>query len=394
MITVLQMVYSISVDRGGLGVAALRFAQSLKCNGTDVILYVIDPSDSELTIGASQGEVKVVGEGGDFYSQYNALRNLFEKFKFDIVHLHGTWTPILAVACHLASMMRIPVAVSPHGCLEPWALQHRGWKKKIALLLYQRRIFEKAAMLVATSNQELESIRQLSISTPVAVIPNGVDIPVANREHIRGVARKFLFLSRIHPIKGLPDLVAAWKSVRQPGWKIVIAGPDEDGHLGEIQSQISALGIGNDFEFPGLVTGERKEQLFDEADVFILPTHSENFGIVVAEALARGIPVITTKGAPWEDLTTWRCGWWVQTGAEGIAQALSSAMNTSQEELAKRGQRGIQLVKEKYSWDRIGRDAMQAYHWMLGNTQQAPDFVTFSKRSNDNKGRQKYDVNF
>ena len=264
--------------------------------------------------------------------------------------------------------------MSPHGCLEPWALQHHGWKKRLALALYQKRVFSKAFMMVATARQELESIRQLCIGTPVAVIPNGVDMPSA-LTHLQVRERVFLFLSRIHPKKGLPDLVTAWALVRQPGWRVVIAGPDEAGHLEEIRSQIEALGLGSDFEFTGLVTGDRKEALFAEADVFVLPTYSENFGIAVAEALARGVPVITTTGAPWEDIETWRCGWWVQPGVDGVARALVAAMNTSREELSEMGLRGVQLVKEKYSWDQIGRDALEAYQWMLGQRQQCPNFV-------------------
>lgn len=229
-------------------------------------------------------------------------------------------------------------------------------------------------MLVATSRQELESVRRLRIGTPVAVIPNGVDMPTA-LTHSQARERKFLFLSRIHPIKGLPDLIEAWAKVRRPGWRVVIAGPDEAGHLDEIRDQIDTLGLGRDFEFTGLVTGARKEALFAEADVFVLPTYSENFGIAVAEALARGVPVVTTTGAPWEDIETWRCGWWVQPGVDGVARALVAAMNTPREELSEMGKRGTQLVKEKYSWNQIGCVAFKAYQWMLGQSQQRPDFV-------------------
>jgi glycosyltransferase involved in cell wall biosynthesis len=371
----LHIVQSIAADFGGLGVAALRYAQALAQAGADVTLYVVDRSKREIAVVDAHGVVKVVGgDGPGFAKRVLSLKGYLETHFFDLVHLHGTWIPILAVASYLASAKGIPVVVSPHGCLESWALQHRGWKKKLALALYQKRIFSKASMMVATARQELESIRRLGIGSPVAVIPNGVDMPPV-LAHPQAGERKFLFLSRIHPIKGLPDLVAAWALVRQPGWRMVIAGPDEAGHLEEIRAQINTLGLGSDFEFTGLVTGDRKEALFAEADVFVLPTYSENFGIAVAEALARGVPVITTTGAPWEDIETWRCGWWVQPRVDGVARALVAAMNSSREELSEMGQRGVQLVKEKYSWDQIGRDALEAYQWMLEQSQQRPDFV-------------------
>jgi glycosyltransferase involved in cell wall biosynthesis len=371
----LHIVQSIATDFGGLGLAALRYAQALALAGINISLYVVDRSKEEMDVDSAFGVVWLDGgRGTAFVSRVWALREYFDSHSFDVIHIHGTWTPILAVASYLASAKRIPVVVSPHGCLEPWALRHRGWKKKLALTLYQKRVFCKASMMVATARQELESIRRLGVRTPVAVMPNGVDLP-SSVAHSQARERKFLFLSRIHPIKGLPDLVAAWALVRQPGWRLVIAGPDEDGHLEEIRAQIDALGLRSDFDFTGLVTGDRKEALFAEADVFVLPTYSENFGIAVAEALARGVPVITTTGAPWEDLETWRCGWWVKPGVDSIGRALVAAMNASRAELTEMGQRGVQLVKEKYSWDQIGRSALKAYQWMLDQSQQRPNFV-------------------
>ena len=370
----LHIVQSIASDFGGLGLAALRYSQALSKAGADVALYVIERGNEELDVDSTAGAIRITGGGASFLSRVLALKQYFNKNNFDIVHIHGTWTPILAVASYLATARLIPVVVSPHGCLEPWALQHRRLKKSIALALYQKRIFSNASMMVATAQQELESIRQLGIQVPIAVIANGVDVP-SELTHSQNGERKLLFLSRIHPIKGLPNLISAWAQVRREGWRVIIAGRDEGGHVDEIRAQIKALGLEDDFEFPGLVTGDKKEALFSDADVFVLPTYSENFGIAVAEALARGVPVITTTGAPWEDIQTWRCGWWVSPDVKGIAGALVSAMNTPPEVLLEMGQRGRQLVKEKYSWDQIGRSALQAYEWMHGQSLSRPSFV-------------------
>lgn len=371
----LHIVQSVAVNFGGLGVAALHYVQALAGAGIDVSLYVLERVKPELDTSSTLRFFRIEGGGGNsFLTRVLALKQYFDSHSIDVVHLHGTWVPLLAVASYLANLKNIPVVISPHGCLEPVALKHRRWKKKVALLLYQKHVYFKAALMVATAKPELQSIRRLGIKVPVAVISHGVDVP-AQGIHRHGKVRKMLFLSRIHPIKGLADLVGAWALVRRVGWKIVVAGPDEAGHLDEILEKINSLGLSDDFEFPGLVTGDQKEALFLEAEFFVLPTYSENFGIVIAEALSRGVPVITTTGAPWEEINSWRCGWWVAPGVEGIAGALVAAMNTPQGELREMGRRGIQLVKEHYSWERIGRSALEMYRWMLGQSKQHPDFV-------------------
>lgn len=357
----LHIVHDISIRSGGLGLAALRYAQAVAKAGASVTLFVAVRTSDELELPEGWGQSNVVGPktraaicGLDsFFYQAMAIRLCLTEAHFDVVHLHGTWSPILAVAAYMARLKNIPFIASPHGCLEPWALGHRKLKKQVALAIYQRRVLQNASLLVATAGQELKSIRGLGLAGPVAVVPNGVELVVGPKRCVES-SRKILFLSRIHPQKGLTDLVMAWAQVRKPGWRLVIAGPSAGDYEEEIKSLTRKLGIEEDFDFLGLVSGERKERCYSEADVFVLPTYSENFGIAVAEALARGIPVITTKGAPWQELEAHRCGWWVTPGVDGIAGALSAALATPSETLLDMGARGKALVEEKYSWDRIG----------------------------------------
>jgi glycosyltransferase involved in cell wall biosynthesis len=382
----LHIVHDISVRSGGLGLAALRYAQAVAKAGASVTLFVAKRTVEELDFEDNGTQFAVVGptlhSGGGglaaLWEQLKAVRRCLIENQFDIVHLHGTWSPILAIAADISRARSIPFIVSPHGCLEPWALGHRKLKKQVALAVYQRRILKNASMLVATAGQELESIRGLGLTSPVALLPNGVDL-VAEPRRCAGSIRKLLFLSRIHPQKGLSDLVQAWARVRQPGWQVVIAGPSERGYEDEIQLLIRKQGFEGDFDFPGLVSGEKKECCFAEADIFVLPTYSENFGIAVAEALARGIPVITTTGAPWQELETHRCGWWVTPGVDGVAAGLSAAMAMSRDSLADMGARGKKLVEEKYSWDRIGRDALRASEWMLRPLGAHPECINLAR---------------
>ena len=381
----LHVVRDISVRSGGLGLASLRYAQAVAQAGAFVNFFVAIRTSDELGVQGRGGHFRVSGSARhtvirglpELFQQAAAIRRLLIEERYDSVHLHGTWSPVLAVAAFIARSQGISYVVSPHGCLEPWALQHRKLKKQVALFVYQRRVFRNASMLVATSRQELESIRATGLVGPVALLPNGVDLVVDSLRCANHV-RKLLFLSRIHPKKGLRDLVVAWAKVRQSGWRVVVAGPSEGGYEDEIKLLTRKLGIEGDFDFPGLVSGEMKERCFAEADIFILPTYSENFGIAIAEALARGIPVITTTGAPWQELETHSCGWWVSPGVDGVTNGLMSAMAMSREALAEMGARGKKLVEEKYSWDLIGRDALRASEWMLRRIVDRPDFIDVS----------------
>ena len=378
----LHVVNSIAQGHGGLGLAALRYSESIANRGGEVSLFVVNRDASEFVYDKSCRNFSVLDGlpvGGSkslisFLSKVKSLYKAFHHGNYELLHIHGMWSPILAVSSILAWYFRVPVVLSPHGSLESWALKHKGLKKNIALAVYQKAVLKNADLLVATAPQELMSIRAIGLRNPVAVVPNGVDTVPSVKPQLKGDIRSILFLSRVHPVKGLMNLIQAWKKVRRDGWRITIAGPDEMGHTKELVALIQAEGLEEDFEFCGLVVGEEKERRFAEADIFVLPTFSENFGIAVAEALARGIPVIATTGAPWEDLKTFECGWWVAPTIDGISHALDSAMSLSRPALAEMGERGVRLILEKYSWDIIGARALAAGQWVVKKNR-TPDFI-------------------
>jgi glycosyltransferase involved in cell wall biosynthesis len=286
-----------------------------------------------------------------------------------VLHDNGLWLPTNHAAAAVARKLAIPFIVSPRGMLEPWALQNSALKKRFALWLYQYRDLKSAKVLHATSMQELEGFRKLGLRQPVAVIPNGVELSSGSGAPTSGVpgdgSRTALFLSRIHPKKGLPLLIDAWGKVRTAGWRLVIAGPDEGGHKAEIEALIQAHGLEGVIHFSGEVDGPEKTALYRSANLFVLPTHSENFGVVVAEALSYGLPVITTKGAPWSHLIDYRCGWWVDPTVEGLQSALSEALALPAAQLAEMGMRGRDYV-QRYDWNMIAAQMLDVYRWMLG----------------------------
>jgi glycosyltransferase involved in cell wall biosynthesis len=290
-----------------------------------------------------------------------------KEVRAQILHDTGLWLPTNHAAANVAAKLRLPRVVSPRGMLSGWALRHKGWKKRIAWSLYQRRDLKTAQVLHATSVAEAREFQALGLEQPIAVIPNGVDLPpLAGKSPQHQDRRTMLFLSRLHPKKGLVELVRAWAAVKPSGWRAVIAGGDEGGYQVLIEDLIRSLGLEKDFEFVGAVTDESKWAYYRRADIFILPSRSENFGIVVAEALACGVPVIATRGTPWEDLVTHRCGWWCEGNVEKLAAALREATSTTDELRCEMGLRGRSLVEEKYAWPGIAGQMMQVYRWMLG----------------------------
>jgi glycosyltransferase involved in cell wall biosynthesis len=294
----------------------------------------------------------------------------------DLVHDHGAWLPNNVASAVAARWAGLPLVITPRGMVEPWALQHRAWKKTLAWHLYQKKyVLQSADLLHATSSMEARNLWELGLQAPIAVIPNGVELPNTWKQApSEGDTRRALFLSRLHPKKGLPTLVDTWAALRPSGWELVIAGPDDGGHRAEVEQRVREQGIEEDVTFAGPVYGEDKWALYRSSDLFVLPTHSENFGVVIAEALASGVPVITTKGAEWSILEDRDCGWWIDIGKDPLVEALRDAMGRTDAERLEMGRRGRQVAEEEFSWDSVAERMVRAYRWLLGEGEW-PSFV-------------------
>ncbi|NWG75663.1 MAG: glycosyltransferase, partial [Rubrivivax sp.] len=260
----------------------------------------------------------------------------------------------------------IPLVVSPRGMLQPWAWRHHRWRKMLAWRLYQGRDLASAAAFCAASEAEAEAIRHCGFGQPIGIVPNGVAIPHLAPRHEPGHGEKTaLFLSRIHPSKGPCLLVEAWSEAKPAGWNVVVAGPDEDGHRREVEQLVKERGLSEVFTFAGPVESEEKSRLLARSDLVILPTQSENFGLVVAEALAHAVPVITTTRAPWRGLREHECGWWVEPDARDIAEAIRAATSMSDEERRAMGSRGRAWMTRSFSWAEAADRLLAFYQWIL-----------------------------
>ena len=287
----------------------------------------------------------------------------------DLFHAHGLWLMPNVYAGAISRDAGKPLIVSPRGMLAPAALQFSRGKKRLFWHLLQRRAYAGAALWHATSSEEAQDIRNFGITTPIAVIPNGIDLPAQVAAHLdAGKLRTVLFLSRLHPKKNIPTLLEAWRQInaRLPDWQLVIAGPDERGYAAQLNLQVANGNIQR-VRFVGPVYGAAKNTLLQNADLFVLPTLSENFGIAVAEALASGVPAIVSKGAPWHGLSAERAGWWIDQGVEPLVSALLEATGLASSERRAMGLRGRQWMARDFGWDRIAQQMKSAYGWVLGS---------------------------
>lgn len=280
---------------------------------------------------------------------------------YDVAHIHGLWDPWLHRVVVLLRKSGVPFVWSPHGMLTAWAFNFKWWKKLPAWWLWQKCDVARASLIHVTADQEIEDVRRVHLHNRVAVVPLGVDSSLYLEKDKTISSRRILFVGRVHPIKGLPVLLKAFADVDAAGWRIRIVGPDQDGHLAELQNLAKELGIAEriDFVGPRFDVDLRKE--FQYADLFVLPSHSENFGSVVLEALSAGTPVIASRGTPWKELETYGCGIWAEAGEAGLSRALRLMISKTDDERREMGGKGRELVCLKYDWSVVGKAMMCEY---------------------------------
>lgn len=296
----------------------------------------------------------------------------------DLYHGHGIWNLPIHQMATIARKKNKPYIISTRGMLEPWSMQQSKLKKKLAMLLYQHQDLKLATCLHATGQMEVDSIRNLGYQNPIANIPNGISLAEYPQKKYHSKTEKIiLFLSRIHPKKGIEILIQAWQLLDEgikKNWKIKIAGNGEETYINKLNQEIASKNLSDKIDIIGSKFGTEKLETYYNADLFVLPTYSENFGIVVAEALSCGVPVITTKGTPWKDLEDYKAGAWIDIGVEPLKKVLEDFLQKDSEELMEMGKNGRKIVEENYSIESVGSKFLQLYEWILNNTEK-PDFV-------------------
>ena len=288
----------------------------------------------------------------------------------DILHTHGLW---MFPNCYRNPQSNF--VISPHGMLAPGALKFSPRKKKIFDFLFQRSAFEDTKLLFATAESEFEDIRNFGLKAPIAIIPNGVNIPNINKEKIYKNKKTVLSLGRIHPKKGLDILIKAWSKIEPifKNWELKIVGPSEMGHQKQLEALVKKLNLQKVF-FDPPVYGAKKDILISKCDLFVLPSKSENFALTVAESLALEVPVIATKDTPWTGLNLHRCGFWVDGGENSLVETLKTVLSLPDKELIEMGQRGKKWMQRDFCWEIICQKTLEAYLWITTKSKK-PSFV-------------------
>lgn len=313
----------------------------------------------------------------------------------DLAYCAGLWKYPSAAALHWARRTRKPVIVAPHGMLDPWAIHHSHTKKKIAGWLFQNALLKRASCLRALCSAEAAAIRDYGLKQPICIIPNGVDLPLAFSTQppspFPPKQKMLLYLGRIHPKKGLANLLVAWsKAARTPGaekWVLAIAGWDQGCHQAKLEKLASLLGIhwvrktspstdAASLLFPGPQYREAKAAAFLHCDAFILPSVSEGLPMSVLEAWSYRKPVLMTPQCNLPEGFTESASLRIEPTPQGIEDGLETLFCMSRQELGTMGERGAQLVRKRFAWPRIAGDMARVYHWAVGGGPK-PDCVDF-----------------
>lgn len=392
---VVVVVNGCSRLQGGLFHSVRRIWQEVQRSGARVSVKTLeDPytaEDSKEYAPLPVEAFRAVGPRKFNYSPDLARgleRDLADGGSNQIISSHGLWIYPSYISSKLSQKFRRPLMIHPEGMLEPWALNFGRQRKKIIGQLFQNEALNRAACMRALCPPEAANFRRYGVRSPVATIPNGIDLKLFEKmpgrdelEEIIPAARdrkRLLFLSRIHPKKGLIPLMEAWAKLPaavRADWLLIVAGPDEAGHEQQVKSLADSLEIGESLAFPGPLHGQAKLRALAGADLFLLPSFSEGFSIALLEAAACGIPVLQTPQCNFPELT--QAGAAIEASPEPgkLASALEGLMGLPERQRVEMGARGKALVRDRYTWEHVGSQMTQLCHWILeGGT--TPDFVS------------------
>lgn len=353
---------------GGVPVAVLGLARALQRWGVNQRIVSRNDSLSEKELNHWEGlEVEHSRRGGVAETLLaNELAKTLLSQPIDLAHLHGIWGPAARAA---AKVDTIPIVLSPHGMLDPWARKRSRLKKFVSRCIWEERLFSRAAAFHALNTAEAEAIRECGYLGRIEIIPNGIDLPKLSSEEVNipkeveGGRQTLLFLGRFHPKKGLAELVAAWGRVSsevRAKWHLKIVGWDEMGMREDLLKQAQSTGISGDISFTGPVYGEAKDAVFRQADAFILPSYSEGLPMAVLEAWSYALPVFMTRGCNMPEAFAANAAVEIMSEPTSIADLLEKEL-PRRNKLCSIGQNGRELVERDFSWDTVAKAMLGLY---------------------------------
>jgi glycosyltransferase involved in cell wall biosynthesis len=362
-----QIVPSLEEKYGGPSKSVLGVSRALAEIGNTVSLLATQPS---VRTARREGDLRVeIFPRGNFEAlcPSRALRLYLRTSGYDMVHHHSLWLRTLHYAHRDSASRGVPLVISPRGMMSKWAWTHHGWRKKVVRQVVHPGALEGATGWHATSAGEADEIRSHGFKQPVCVAPNGVSIPSpelqeANKAYWTKVCpdlcgrRVALFYSRFHRKKRLLELIDLWLSEDRGDWLLLIVGLSDDYTAQQLQKYIMRQsGAGKIHVFDG----EGEPAPYDVASLFVLPSHGENFGLVIAESMAHGVPVVVTDSTPWTAINRFESGWCVAW--EQYPSVLKQALTERSDSLAEKGTRARQYISETFSWLQAARTLRDFY---------------------------------
>jgi glycosyltransferase involved in cell wall biosynthesis len=339
-------------------------------------------------IGTVIVNLRRVFENGHVLSIDIGIKSFLKKFYqekdlFEILHFHGAWT------LHLLPLMKNlnqPTIISPHGAFDKTSLAKSKFKKLLVKYLYMKRCYLHADYIHALTKKEAKDIRDYGINdVPIFIIPNGInleeELPIneklkAELLDLANNRKIILSLSRLHIAKGIDLLIESYKNIydNNPNTVLFIVGSGEKKYEKHLREKLIKLNLINNVFLLGQKEDEYKNTMYDIADIFVLPTFNEGFGITVLEAYRQKVPVITTTVTPFYEIKKQNFGWYINPTKENLIAAIDEALNCDEYELREMGTKGYSWVEKNYSIKSINEKYTELYGWLLNNNLDEPRY--------------------
>lgn len=366
---VLLAVSDLDAASGGPAVVVTRLAAELLVRGHAVAIAHMVPHSDALQVAPPPGaELLRLPRARNPWQRFRQFRHAVDDaithWGAQLIHDHGVWLPENAAAAVASRSRSCPFISQPCGMLQDWPFANQRLKKSLAWHTYQHRMLAHASAIVVTSAEELqETGRRLDRSQRLCLIPHGVDLPVGLAEAPHRV-RRAVFLGRLDPKKQVHLLLQAWSALKPKDWQLALAGGGDTAYVGKLHELARQGGIANQVQFLGPVHGHAKSMLLSSSQLFLQPSLHENFGLSVAEAIAHGLPALTTTAMPWSELEVIGAGWSVAPTQKGVTAGLAMALKLPAEILAEMGQRARGLAS-RYSWAETAKQTVAVYEQVV-----------------------------
>jgi glycosyltransferase involved in cell wall biosynthesis len=359
---------------GGLPESAYQFARHLALAGATVRVLTTDANGWGTRLDAASMaayahrdgiEVRYCARVARQSVSLELLGALAEQVRWaDVVHLHAAYSFPTIPTLLAARLLTRPVIWTPHGALQRWSGSRRvGFKslwEKVCIAVASREL-----VLHLTSEDEVAETRARFPRATFGLIPNGVEIPQALNREPRGARLRLGFVGRLDPKKGIENLLAACRIVKErsgPDLSLAIAGSGSSEYEAHLRREIDRLGLCNEVAMLGDLRGVEKQRMFERTDVVVVPSFTENFAIVVAEALAHGAAVIASTGTPWKEVERVGCGLWVNNDPASLADAIFKIHSMP---VAEMGERGRPWMAADFSWEKCASEMIALYKSVL-----------------------------